>query len=140
MLLYGWWPLIVSHQPVTLSSYRPSQKWKSNIFHFFHVTSRDYVIQETCDLLCSLWLLFISHYPIKFGSQRPRGGEHITFFICHVTSCDHVINKLYDFVVGGLPSLPTKSFVKVEIQSIFTFNLLIYRFDYITTKCENPIL
>ena len=45
-----------------------------------------------------MWLLIISHPSVKFDSHRSRENEFITFFICYMTLCDHVINRLCDFV------------------------------------------
>ena len=37
------------------------------------------------------WPFIINLYLAKFGSHRSRGSGDILFFICHVTSCGHVI-------------------------------------------------
>ena len=75
-------------------------------------------------LLCGWQLLIISHNPVKFGDHKPCGGRSdITFFICHVTLCDYVINKLYDYVdkshsseVIILSRLVATWFAEVEIK------------------------
>ena len=41
-------------------------------------------------------LLIISHTSVKFYNHRSRESELLTFFICHVTLYDHVINRLCD--------------------------------------------
>ena len=54
-----------------------------------------------------MWLLIISHPSVKFDSHRSRENEFITFFICYMTLCDHVINRLCDFV-DNKPALEPK--------------------------------
>ena len=54
-------------------------------------SSEGYVI-----LSLDMWLL--SHPSVKFDSHRSRENEFITFFICYMTLCDHVIYRLCDFV------------------------------------------
>ena len=47
--------------------------------------------------LCGWWFLIISHNPVKVcGHKNCCGRSNKRFFICHVTSCDHVINRLYN--------------------------------------------
>ena len=73
--------------------------------------------------LLSLWLLFISHHPVKFSGHKSRGNKDIMFFICHVTSCVHVIYGLYDFLdnifssqATSLSSLVAIGLVEMEIK------------------------
>ena len=47
------------------------------------------------------WPLLISHYLVMFSGHRPRESRNITFFICHVKSREHVIEKTDKFVVHG---------------------------------------
>ena len=71
----------------------------------------------------------INLYLSKFGSQSLRGSGDISFFICHVTSCGHVISGSRDFAgcapsasLTNLPSVVAISLVEVEIWSILLFN------------------
>ena len=50
--------------------------------------------KEYVALLLDMWLLIISHTSVKFYSDRSPESKFKTFFICHVTLCDHVINRL----------------------------------------------
>ena len=54
---------------------------------------------------------------VKCGSHRSRRSGDISFFISHVTSCDHVITG------WSLPSVVTIRLVKVEIWSILISNV-----------------
>ena len=58
-------------------------------------------------ILLDMSLLIISHPSVKFDTHRTRGNEFITFFICYMTLCDHVINRLCDFVDKRLSLEPT---------------------------------
>ena len=49
-----------------------------------------------CDFVVGL--LIISHPSVKFDSHRSLENEFITVFVCYLTLCDHVINRLCDFV------------------------------------------
>ena len=56
-------------------------------------------------MLLYAWFSFIkSHHPAKFGSQRPCRRGAILFFICQVTSCDHIIGGSCD-IIGEFSSL-----------------------------------
>ena len=49
----------------------------------------------------ALWLdtwLLINQRSVKFGSYRSRESNFITFFICHVTLYDYVMNRLSDLM------------------------------------------
>ena len=58
-------------------------------------------------LRLDIWLLIISHPSATFDSDRSRESEFITFFICHVTLYDHVINRLCDLIDNRPPLEPT---------------------------------
>ena len=53
--------------------------------------------------LCSLLLFIVSHHPVTFGGHKSRRNEKITFFVCHVTCCVQVINRLCGFI-DNIPS------------------------------------
>ena len=95
-----------SHPPVKFSSnrHRGSKDIKSSFVTWTHVTkwSKEYVA-----LRLDIWLLIISHPSAKFDSDRSRESEFITFFICHVTLYDHVINRLCDLIDNWPPLEPT---------------------------------
>ena len=63
------------------------------------------------------WSKVRSHYPVKFDVHRTCGIWEITFFICHETTYNHVLEESCDFVSGGpiLSSLVVMSHVKTEI-------------------------
>ena len=76
------------------------------------------------------WSFIINLYLSKFGSHSLRGSGDISFFICHVTSCGHVIAGSRNFAGCGpsgeltsLPNMETISFVEVEIWYILIFNV-----------------
>ena len=64
----------------------------------------------------ALWLdillLIISHPSAKFDSDRSRESEFITFFICHVTLYNHVINRFCD-LIDNMPALEPTSLVAI---------------------------
>ena len=87
-----------------------------------HVTSRNRMVRGICDF--SDRHATPNHKPLslKFDSHRSLQNEFIAFLICYVTLCDHVINKLYDFVDNRLAlelitlsSLVAIGLAKVEI-------------------------
>ena len=55
------------------------------------VTSRNRMVRDICDFA-------FSHPFVKFDSHGSRENTFITFFVCYMTLCDHVINRLCDFV------------------------------------------
>ena len=64
----------------------------------------------------------MSHPSVNFDSHKSSENEFITFFICYMTFCDHVINRLFDFVDNrpaleptSLSSLVAIGLVEVEI-------------------------
>ena len=76
------------------------------------------------------WSFIINLYLSKFGSHSLRGSGDISLFICHVTSCGHVIAGSRNFVGCGpsawltsLPSVVAISLVEVEIWYILIFNV-----------------
>ena len=76
------------------------------------------------------WSFIINLYLSKFGSHRSWGSGDILFFICHVTSCGHVIEGSRNFAGNGpstfltsLPIVVAISLVEVEIWSILIFNV-----------------
>ena len=77
-----------------------------------HVTSRT--------LLLGMWLLIISHPNVKFDSHRSLRNEFITCCICYMTLCDHVINRLCDFVDKKLALRPAtlSSFLAIVLAEV----------------------
>ena len=71
-------------------------------------------------LLLDMGLLIISHFSLKFDSHRSREHEFKTIFICYMTSCDHVINRLCDFVDNKPALEPTtlSSFLAVALAEV----------------------
>ena len=62
-----------------------------------------------------------------FNSHRLRENEFITFFIFYMTSCDHMVNRLCDFVDNRpalepttLSSLVAIGLAEVENQPILS--------------------
>ena len=87
-----------------------------------YVTSRDRMVRSICDF-AEMWPLIISHPSVKFDPHRSGEKEFIAFLICYMTLCDHVINKLWDFMDNGpalepttLSNLVAISLAVVEIQ------------------------
>ena len=78
-----------------------------------------------------MWLLIISHPSVKFDSHGSRENEFITFFICYMALCDHVIDRLRDFVDNRpalepttlLSSLVAIRLAEVEIQRFLSVTL-----------------
>ena len=52
------------------------------------------------------WVVILG-WVVTFSGHKYRGKENITFFTCHLTSCDHVIERTFHFVVGGSLSSAT---------------------------------
>ena len=56
------------------------------------------------------WPFTINLYLVKFGNHRSRGSGDISLFICHLTSCGHVITGSRNFagfsLSASLTSLP----------------------------------
>ena len=50
-----------------------------------HVTSRNRMVSGICD------------FAFRHVTPNPE-NEFITFFVCYMTLCDHVINRFCDFV------------------------------------------
>ena len=64
--------------------------------------------------LRSLWLLIIGHHPVKIYSHRARGSEDTKYSLCQMTSCNHVIISLCNFV-NSLSSEVTALLILVVI-------------------------
>ena len=62
------------------------------------------MVRGICDFV--IRLLIIRHPSVKFDSHRSHQNEFIMFLICYMTLCDHVINRLCDFV-DNKPALET---------------------------------
>ena len=71
-------------------------------------------------LLLDMSLLIISHLSVKLDSHRSCEYEFITFFICYMTLCDHVINRLCDFVDNKPALEPTtlSSFLAIVLAEV----------------------
>ena len=111
-----WVPLIISLHPDKFGGHRYCAR-KEILFFVCHMTSRDFVVRESCDYG---WVsLVISIYPAKFGDHRPFGRGDIKLLICHVISCDHVVRGSCDIMgefssswVTALLSLGVTGFVE----------------------------
>ena len=64
----------------------------------------------------------LSYHPAKSGGYKHSGSEDIMNFVCHVTSRDHVIKALNDFIARSslryvtiLPGLAAIGTVVVKI-------------------------
>ena len=71
------------------------------------MNSRNHVIKGICDFVVGHVLLIVSHTSVKFDSDRSRESEFKTFFICHLTLCDHLINRLCDLMDNKVALEPT---------------------------------
>ena len=62
----------------------------------------------------------ISHTSLKFDGHRSREKEFIAFLICYMILCDHVINRLFDFVDNRLALEPTtlSSLVAIGLMEV----------------------
>ena len=56
-----------------------------------HLTSRNRMVRGICDFA-------FRHVTVKFDSHGSRKKEFVTLFVCYMTLCDYVINRLCDFV------------------------------------------
>ena len=90
MRLCSCWPNITCHHLVEFGRHEPCKN-RDLTFFIRHVTFVSYDHFEW-------WSLFISHHPAKFSGHRPYGTGNI-FFVCHVTSLDHMV---YDHKVMWL--------------------------------------
>ena len=72
-----------------------------------------------------------NHMPssIKFDSHRSCEKEFIAFLICYTTLCDHVINRLCDFV-DNRPALEPTTLSSLVVIGLGEVE--IYRFLFIT--------
>ena len=73
-----------------------SRKFKYSVFLF--VTWPQVITWKKDTWLLSMCLFIIRHYPCCFSGHTSRENGGITFFICHVTWCVHVISRLCGFV------------------------------------------
>ena len=71
-----------------------------------------------------------SHHPVKFTGHRPQGRRIQTFFIYHVTSRDHVIERTCDFVVYGSLSWAT------ILSSLVVTNQMEMKFNIFYLSCQ----
>ena len=71
-------------------------------------------------LLLDMSLLIISHRLSSLIATAHVENEFITFFICYMTLCDHVINRLCDFVDNKLALEPTtlSSFLAIVLAEV----------------------
>ena len=79
------------------------------------VTSRNRMVTGICDFAVRHVPLIISHPSVRFDSHRLCENEFITFFVCYMTLCDHVINRLCDFVDNRPVLEPTTLSIFVAI-------------------------
>ena len=94
---YGWVPLIISLHPAKFGGHKRCAR-EETLFFVCHVTSRDFVVRESCDIMGEFPSSLVSRYPVKFGDHRPFGRGHIKLSICHVTSCDQVVRGSCDIM------------------------------------------
>ena len=109
-----------------------------------HMTSCNRMVKGICDFAtCDLWyliydlhmwLLIISHPSVKFDSYRSRKNEYITFFVCYMTLCDHVINRLWDFMDNKPPLGPTTN-AGSHHRSHRSWNVTFFISHVITWSC-----
>ena len=92
------------------------------------MTSRKAWSEGYVTLLLDMLLLILSHPSVNFDSQRSGENEFITFFICYMTLCNHMINRLCQFV-DNKPAL--------ERTTLSSF--LVRQSNFIT-KCDRMLL
>ena len=64
-----------------------------------HLTSRNRMVRGICDF--AFRHVMPNHKPpfsVRVDSQGSREKEFITFFVCYMTLCDHMVNRFCDFV------------------------------------------
>ena len=88
-----------------------------------HVTSRNHMVRGICDF--GFRYMSPNHKPpfsVKFDSHRSRENEFITFFVCYMTLCDHVVNRFCDFVDNKPALEPTtlSSLVAIGLAEVET--------------------
>ena len=86
-------------------------------------------------LLLDMWLLIISHPSVKFDSHRSCKNEFATFFICYMTLCDHVINRLCDFV-DNRPELEPTTLSSLLAIGLTEYNVFYQPRDHLI-MCSN---
>ena len=96
------------------------------IFTWPHVTawSEGYVT-----LLLNMWLLIICHLLSSLIATGHVKKNLIAFLICYTTLCDHVINRLCDFV-DNRPALEPTTLSSLVVIGLGEVE--IYRFLFIT--------
>ena len=79
-------------------------------------------------LLLDMLLLIISYPSVKFDSHGSCENEFITFFVCCMTLCDHVINMLCDFVDNRPALEPTtlSSLVAIGLAEVVIYRFLLF--------------
>ena len=119
---------IIGRHSVKFFSHRSSRSRNVTFFISLVITwSRAQSVKR----LDGWWSFIINLYLFKFGSHSPEANRVILFFICHMTSCGHVITGSRDFAgcspSVSLPSLPSVVVIfplmEVEIWSILIFNV-----------------
>lgn len=90
-----WWPLLMSHHPVTFGS-RGHGECGDMLLFICQVTSHNHVIKGSCNFLCSNPLSEVptpSHL-VAIGLLE----VDTCLFICYVTSCDKMIKDSFEFL------------------------------------------
>ena len=90
-----WWPLLMSHHPVTFGS-RGHGECGDMLLFICQVTSHNHVIKGSCNFLCSNPLSEVptpSHL-VAIGLLE----VDTSLFICYVTSCDKMIKDSFEFL------------------------------------------
>ena len=74
----------------------------------------------------------ISHPSVNFDSRKSHENEFITFFICYMTLCDYVINRLCDFVENkpALEHTTLSSFLAIVLVEV-RFLLVTWSLDHV---------
>ena len=115
----GWWPLLINHHHFKFRGHGPKEV---EIIRFLFVTWP----HVTTSTEGHVTVKFVTHSLVSCVvslSRCPwsRGNGDITFFICHVTWCVHLINKLCDLVDNtflsgaiSLSNLVAIGFVELE--------------------------
>ena len=70
------------------------------MYLIYHVISQDSLIQGSCKIY--VWeLLAVFCHLDKFGDHRHYDSEDIMVLIFHLTSRDHMLKGLYEFISGS---------------------------------------
>ena len=108
------WSHVISHYPMKFDECRTFGIGDVR-FHICHETTYNHVTRDFTELVvtshvktetnhvtivssehCGWCLLLVSHHHFKFSRIWPRRSWNITFFICHVTSHDHMNTRTCD--------------------------------------------